>query len=115
MLVSEHSLFACSEVGPRLLDYIDRQCRGAGTPVLVAHNGRRFDLPFLSNELKRSNLELPAHYAFLDTLIFCKVRCATTCAPGLSSLVCNEYEKRAPVAYLAMASTESNSPLPPLD
>ena len=70
--------FACSEVGPRLLDYIDRQCRGAGTPVLVAHNGRRFDFPFLSNELKRSNLELPAHCAYLDTLIFCRVRSTTT-------------------------------------
>ena len=59
-----------------LLDYIDRQCHGAGTPVLVAHNGRRFDVPFLLNELKRSNLELPAHCAYLDTFMFCKVRCA---------------------------------------
>ena len=61
-----------------LLDYIDRQCAGAGTPVLVAHNGRRFDVPFLSNELKRSNLELPPHCAYFDTLVFCKVRSVGT-------------------------------------
>ena len=70
-----------------LLDYIDRQCRGEGTPVLVAHNGRRFDLPFLSNELKRSNLELPAHCAFIDTLIFCRVRIVTTLTTSPVSLI----------------------------
>ena len=45
----------------------------------MAHNGRRFDVPFLSNELKRSNLELPAHCAYIDTYVFCRVRIAVPC------------------------------------
>jgi DNA polymerase III epsilon subunit-like protein len=69
------------------LDFIARQCRGGGTPVLVAHNGRRFDVPFLSNELKRSNLELPAHCAFIDTYVLCRVRSAMHCPVAASSSI----------------------------
>ncbi|OVA02583.1 Exonuclease [Macleaya cordata] len=40
-----------------------------GAPVLlVAHNARSFDVPFLINEFSRCNVEIPSDWLFLDTL-----------------------------------------------
>lgn len=41
----------------------------AGKPVLwVAHNGRRFDVPFIIKEFQRCSEEVPADWLFMDTL-----------------------------------------------
>jgi len=45
-------------------DFIDFCSEGA---ILVAHNNDSFDRPFLENEMKRSNLEIPA-WDYLDSL-----------------------------------------------
>ncbi|WP_239978359.1 putative quorum-sensing-regulated virulence factor [Candidatus Similichlamydia epinepheli] len=43
-------------------------CSMEGTPVLIAHNGKQFDIPFIENELKRFDLDLPKHWLTVDTL-----------------------------------------------
>lgn len=41
----------------------------AGRPVLwVAHNGRKFDVPFIIKEFQRCLVEIPADWMFVDTL-----------------------------------------------
>lgn len=40
-----------------------------GCPVLlVAHNGRSFDVPFIINEFRRCSVEVPPDWLYLDTL-----------------------------------------------
>lgn len=47
--------------------------KGPGqVPVLVAHNGRRFDFPVLWDEAKRSNVQLPGSWLYLDSLSMAK-------------------------------------------
>uniref|UniRef100_A0A1D1YU06 DNA polymerase III polC-type n=1 Tax=Anthurium amnicola TaxID=1678845 RepID=A0A1D1YU06_9ARAE len=60
---------------PRMEDFIPilikfvRSRQIPGKPViLVAHNGRRFDVPFLVNEFRRCAMEVPSDWLFLDTL-----------------------------------------------
>ena len=60
---------------PDLLAFINEVCSGC-TPVIVAHNGRTFDFLLLLKELSRSELELPAHWVYVDTLDLWKVRSA---------------------------------------
>lgn len=40
-----------------------------GGPVLwVAHNGRRFDFPFLIREFERCSVQIPEDWFFVDTV-----------------------------------------------
>lgn len=40
-----------------------------GRPVIwVAHNGRRFDVPFMIKEFQRCSVEIPPDWMFVDTL-----------------------------------------------
>ncbi|XP_006855354.2 exonuclease DPD1, chloroplastic/mitochondrial isoform X1 [Amborella trichopoda] len=53
---------------PMLLQYV-RSRQQDGTPVLwIAHNGRRFDVPFIIKEFSRCFVEIPSDWLFLDTL-----------------------------------------------
>ena len=36
--------------------------------VFIAHNGRRFDIPFIISEFERCSVEIPSNWLFLDTL-----------------------------------------------
>lgn len=60
--------FSFEELIPILLQFVS--CRQkTGRPVLwIAHNGRRFDVPFLIREFKRCSVEIPEDWYFLDTL-----------------------------------------------
>lgn len=50
------------------MDFVSRHCGAQGmVPVLIAHNGRSFDLPWLAAEFGRAGLQLPADWHFLDT------------------------------------------------
>ncbi|KAK9802868.1 hypothetical protein WJX72_002601 [[Myrmecia] bisecta] len=55
-------------VGQQILDFISRHCEGHFMPVLVAHNGFRFDHSMLCHEMHRAGLALPKGAAWLDTL-----------------------------------------------
>lgn len=60
--------FMSREAGQQLLDFIERQCSAqSALPLLIAHNGRGFDIPFLHNELQRNGLALPEQTLFFDT------------------------------------------------
>jgi len=50
------------DVGQRFLDFCD------GNVALIAHNLDTFDLPFLQNEMKRSGLQLPTNWLYIDSL-----------------------------------------------
>lgn len=56
------------ELIPILLQYIQSRQHPGGYVVLVAHNGRCFDVPFLINEFNRCSYEIPSNWLFLDTL-----------------------------------------------
>jgi DNA polymerase III epsilon subunit-like protein len=59
---------------------MERQCSAEETlPLLIAHNGRSFDVPFLNLELQRNGLALPR-----DTLFFDTYRYARQILPQLS-------------------------------
>eukprot|EP00854_Cymbomonas_tetramitiformis_P012733 gene12733-15057_t len=54
--------------------------------VLVAHNGRRFDVPFLEEEYKRANRVMPDYWQFLDSLPLARRAWPTKQGYGLGSL-----------------------------
>lgn len=53
---------------PILLQYIQSRQIPGGDVVLVAHNARTFDVPFLKREFSRCSYEIPSDWLFIDTL-----------------------------------------------
>lgn len=53
---------------PILLQYIKSRQIPGGVVVLVSHNGKTFDVPFLKNEFSRCSYEIPSDWLFADTL-----------------------------------------------
>ncbi|KAK9866732.1 hypothetical protein WJX84_002461 [Apatococcus fuscideae] len=56
------------QVWAEMLTYVGEHCQPGTTPVLVAHNGFRFDNKILQAECARINQPLPGHWMCLDTL-----------------------------------------------
>ena len=53
---------------PLLIRYV-RSRQISGKPILwVAHNGRRFDVPFIISEFQRCSVDVPPDWLFVDTL-----------------------------------------------
>ncbi|XP_062081881.1 exonuclease DPD1, chloroplastic/mitochondrial [Humulus lupulus] len=53
---------------PILLQYVSSHQIPGGKVLLVAHNARTFDVPFLISEFSRSSIEIPSDWLFVDTL-----------------------------------------------
>lgn len=53
---------------PILLQFIRSRQQPNGFVVLIAHNGRRFDIPFLCHEFSRCLYKIPLDWIFLDTI-----------------------------------------------
>ncbi|KAH6772547.1 hypothetical protein C2S52_004654 [Perilla frutescens var. hirtella] len=53
---------------PILLEYVRSRQLPGGVVVLVSHNGRTFDVPFLKKEFSRCSYEIPSDWLFADTL-----------------------------------------------
>lgn len=53
---------------PILLQYIKSRQKPGGFVVLIAHNARNFDVPFLTEEFSRCSHEIPPDWLFVDTL-----------------------------------------------
>ncbi|CAI9115684.1 OLC1v1016659C1 [Oldenlandia corymbosa var. corymbosa] len=53
---------------PLLLQYIKSRQKPDGFVVLIAHNARTFDVPFLCEEFSRYSYKIPQDWLFLDTL-----------------------------------------------
>jgi len=72
--ISEESIAICNITNEMVQDASTFEVVGkkflefcSGDVVLIAHNNDSFDKPFLENEFKRANLEMPS-FAFIDTL-----------------------------------------------
>ncbi|CAN4108868.1 unnamed protein product [Withania somnifera] len=53
---------------PILLRYVGSRQKPGGYVVLVAHNARCFDVPFLIKEFSRCSFDIPSNWLFIDTL-----------------------------------------------
>jgi len=60
------------ELQPILLQFIKSCQRDGKQIVLVAHNARRFDIPFLIREFQHCKVEVPKDWLFVDTLPLAK-------------------------------------------
>ncbi|KAF2288292.1 hypothetical protein GH714_005842 [Hevea brasiliensis] len=56
------------ELIPILLQYIESRQKPGGYVLLVAHNARIFDVPFLTNEFSRCGADIPSNWLFVDTV-----------------------------------------------
>ena len=63
------------------MGFIAKQCgvAGGGTPVLVAHNGIRFDFPKLLIAFERVGMQLPLECMFIDTYKLAQVSNQHSC------------------------------------
>lgn len=58
------------EVVQQFMDFVDSHCSSEDiVPVLIAHNGKSFDIPFLALEFAREGFQIPPNWHFLDTLL----------------------------------------------
>ncbi|KAG7556634.1 Exonuclease RNase T/DNA polymerase III [Arabidopsis suecica] len=56
------------ELIPIFLRYVESRQKPGGYVMLVAHNGKSFDFPFLINEFNRCSYEIPHNWLLLDSL-----------------------------------------------
>lgn len=54
------------------VDFVESRRKGDENVILVAHNGRRFDVPFIMKECYECSMEIPSHWYFLDTIDLAK-------------------------------------------
>lgn len=53
----------------QFIEFVTRHCPSDDiVPVLIAHNGKDFDVPLLANVFKREGLQMPPTWHFMDTL-----------------------------------------------
>ena len=57
----------------QVIEFIQGACPPGRRPVLVAHNGVRYDFMLLFAECLRAGVELPPDWLFIDTLPLAKV------------------------------------------
>ncbi|GFP80343.1 exonuclease dpd1 chloroplastic/mitochondrial [Phtheirospermum japonicum] len=67
-MVNRYDVPRMKEFVPILLQYVRSRQLPGGVVVLVSHNGRTFDVPFLKNEFSRCSYEIPEDWLFADTL-----------------------------------------------
>ncbi|KAK6159827.1 hypothetical protein DH2020_003208 [Rehmannia glutinosa] len=67
-MVNRYDVPRMKEFIPILLEYVRSRQLPGGVVVLVSHNARTFDVPFLKNEFSRCSYEIPEDWLFADTL-----------------------------------------------
>ncbi|PIN04238.1 DNA-directed DNA polymerase [Handroanthus impetiginosus] len=67
-MVNRYDVPRMKELIPILLQYVKSRQIPGGVVVLVSHNGRTFDVPFLKKEFSRCSYEIPQDWLFADTL-----------------------------------------------
>ena len=65
------SLSPCSTAGAQFVEFIERHSAGH-TPVLVAHNGKNFDLKLLYLAAARGEANLPSAWLWADSMLLAK-------------------------------------------
>lgn len=61
-----------TEVMAAFVDFVESRRKGSGEVILVAHNGRRFDVPFIMKECYECSMAIPSHWYFVDTIDLAK-------------------------------------------
>ncbi|CAH2044509.1 unnamed protein product [Thlaspi arvense] len=56
------------EMIPIFLRYVQSRQKPGGYVMIVAHNGKTFDFPFLINEFNRCSYDIPHNWLFFDSL-----------------------------------------------
>ena len=60
--------------GRVFIDFVESRRQSKDSPViLVAHNGKRFDVPMLIREYERCKSPFPHNWLFLDSYLFFKL------------------------------------------
>lgn len=60
------------EVMPVIVNFVEGRRKGHEPVILVAHNGRGFDVPFIMKECYACSLQVPSHWYFVDSLILAR-------------------------------------------
>ena len=53
---------------PIMVQYIKSRQKPGGQILLIAHNAKAFDVPFLISEFSRCSYEIPLNWFFMDTM-----------------------------------------------
>lgn len=56
------------ELIPIILQFVKSRQKPGGYVLLVAHNARTFDVPFLLSEFSRYSVDIPLNWLFFDTM-----------------------------------------------
>lgn len=60
------------ELIPILLQFVKSRQKPDGYVLLVAHNARAFDVPFLLKEFSRCSVDIPENWLFFDNMILAR-------------------------------------------
>ncbi|KAI5056680.1 hypothetical protein GOP47_0028498 [Adiantum capillus-veneris] len=67
-MVNKENIPRWKEVAPVLTKFVESRRISGGPVFLVAHNGKRFDVPFLMKEFNRCSLQIPSWWQFVDSV-----------------------------------------------
>ncbi|CAL1407597.1 unnamed protein product [Linum trigynum] len=67
-MVTRPGVPTMKELIPIMVQYIESRRKKGGYVLLVAHNGRTFDVPFLKSEFERCSFRIPHDWLFFCTL-----------------------------------------------
>lgn len=67
-MVNKPDIPRWKDLAPILLHFVRSRQIDGGPVLLVAHNGRSFDVPFIVKEFGRCSIEIPPYWLFLDTI-----------------------------------------------
>ncbi|KAL3686956.1 hypothetical protein R1sor_013265 [Riccia sorocarpa] len=56
------------DVALAIVRFVDSRRKGQGPVILVAHNGRRFDVPFIMKEFRDCDVPVPSYWRFADSM-----------------------------------------------
>ncbi|EFJ29104.1 hypothetical protein SELMODRAFT_440920 [Selaginella moellendorffii] len=67
-MVNKPHVPSWKEVGPSIIQFVESRRKGDEPVILVAHNGKRFDVPFLLKEFQSCGIQVPEWWLFLDSM-----------------------------------------------
>ncbi|KGN66030.1 exonuclease DPD1, chloroplastic/mitochondrial [Cucumis sativus] len=67
-MVDSPSVPRMQELIPIILQFVKSRQKPGGYVLLVAHNARTFDVPFLLSEFSRYSVDIPLNWLFFDTM-----------------------------------------------
>ncbi|BBN06992.1 DNA polymerase III subunit epsilon [Marchantia polymorpha subsp. ruderalis] len=56
------------DVALAIVSFVESRRKGQGSVILVAHNGKRFDVPFIMKEFRDCDVPIPSYWRFADSM-----------------------------------------------